>query len=460
MKKKHIKLIALLLPFGLLGTSCNKLLEVTPKYIHNTKEMYANDQMADSVVIALYSSFANLQNDYSLITGLSSDELKPAINSFDPGLMFMYTYNINPFSGTSNDYWAKGYQIIGITNFIEEGVAQSTGMTQAGKNEVLGQARFMRALQYYFLINLYGDVPLILSTDYRAERIKPRLATSSVYTQIIKDLEEATQLLSDHYNGERIRATKWAAMALLSRIYLFTGNWQKADQAASAVIAQDQLFKLGKFDNQDGSKPMDIFLKNSPEQILQLWNGIGASIGGVSLGEFARFAVSEGQNSLLEAFEPEDKRKENYVKFEELIEGHAIYKYRSNGEVGMPNNEYTSVLRLSEQYLNRAEARMQLANISSGVDDLNTLRIRAGLTPLPNTLTKEQLLEAIVHERQVELCFEWGDRWFTLKRLGIVDKVMKIAKPKSWKTTAQLYPVPTVEIENNRQLKQNPGYNN
>ncbi|MNN73963.1 SusD family protein [compost metagenome] len=125
----------------------------------------------------------------------------------------------------------------------------------------------------------------------------------------------------------------------------------------------------------------------------------------------------------------------------------------------MPNNEYTSVLRLSEQYLNRAEARLQLGR-STALDDINILRNRAGLTAISNSIPKEQALEAIIHERRVELCFEWADRWFTLKRLGIADAVMSKAKPDTWKSYAQLYPVPTTEIQNNRLLNQNPGYTN
>ncbi len=117
------------------------------------------------------------------------------------------------------------------------------------------------------------------------------------------------------------------------------------------------------------------------------------------------------------------------------------------------------MLRLGEQYLNRAEARLQLG-LSTAVDDINILRRRAGLTDLSSGLSQSQARAAIVQERRVELCFEWGDRWFTLKRLGLADNVMKKAKPTTWKTFAQLYPLPTVELQNNRQLTQNPGYNN
>lgn len=459
MKTNFTKLIYLLLPLGLLSTGCNKLLEVTPKYIYTTEQIYANDQLADSVVLALYGKFANIQNNLSVTTGFSSDEIKPGINSFNPGYTYMYTYNLNPFSGPTNDFWTECYTVIGISNAMVEGVMQSKGMTQAGKDEVLGQAKFMRALNYYFLVNLYGDVPLVLSSNYQEERLKPRVGVSIVYTQIIQDLEDASKLLADNYRDQRVRANKWAALALLSRVCLFTKDWTKAEQAASQVIGQTQLFQLGQLDNEADTKPMDIFTKNNTEQILQLWNSLGASIGSISIGEFSGFAVTEDETGLLSAFESNDKRKENYIKFDETTASYQINKYRSTGEESTPNNEYTSVLRLSEQYLNRAEARLELG-LPTALDDINILRKRAGLANLPSGLPKPQALQAIVQERRVELCFEWADRWFTLKRLGLADAVMAKAKPTTWKSFAQLYPVPTTEIQNNRQLTQNPGYTN
>lgn len=459
MKKNYIKLFSLLLPLTVVATSCNKLLEVTPKYIYTTNEIYASDLMADSVVVGMYGQFAAAQNVLSLSTGLSSDEFTPGINSYSPGYSFMYSYNLSPFTAQTNDFWQQLYATIGVSNAIIEGVGQSKGMSQAAKDAALGQAKFMRALNYYFLVNLYGDVPLIRSTNYQEERLKPRVAVATIYTQIIQDLEEASQLLGSDYPGERVRATKWAALALLSRVYLFTKDWAKAEQAASQVIAQTQLFQLGQLDREDGTAPMDIFTKNNPEQILQLWNSTGVSIGTNTLGEYASFTVTEDPNGMLQAFEPQDRRKENFLRFEETLNAYQVNKYRSNGETGSLNNEYTSVLRLAEQYLNRAEARLELG-LPTAMDDINVLRKRAGLSDLSSGLSKSQAQAALVHERRVELCFEWGDRWFTLKRLGLADAVMKEAKPTTWKSFAQLYPVPTVEIQNNRQLTQNPGYNN
>lgn len=459
MNRKFTKTIYFLLPLCLLSTGCNKLLEVTPKYIYTTEQIYANDQLADSVVLALYGKFANMQNSLSLMTGLSSDEFKPGVNSFSPGYTYMYTYNLNPFSGPTNDFWPACYTVIGIANAMEEGVNQSKGMTEKGKNEVLGQAKFMRALNYYFLVNLYGDVPLVLTTNYQQERLKPRTASTAIYTQIIQDLEDASALLSTDYKGERVRANKWAALALLSRVCLFTKEWNKAEQSASQVIDHTQLFNLGQLDHPDGKQAMDIFVKNSPEQILQLWNSLGSSIGGYTLGTYSGFAITEDENGLLHAFESGDKRKANYTKYEESTTSYVDYKYRSDGMEGMPNNEYTSVLRLSEQYLNRAEARLELG-LPTALDDINILRKRAGLANLPSGLSKPEALQAIIQERRVELSFEWADRWFTLKRLGLADAVMSKAKPTTWKAFAQLYPVPTTEIQNNRQLTQNPGYTN
>jgi hypothetical protein len=120
------------------------------------------------------------------------------------------------------------------------------------------------------------------------------------------------------------------------------------------------------------------------------------------------------------------------------------------------------LLRLAEQYLIRAEARAQLNNVNGAQSDLNTIRSRAGLSIImPND--KNTLLDAILHERKVELFTELGHRWFDLKRTGHVDAVMSIEAPKKingmgWKSYQQLYPLPLTDLQRDQNLVQNPGY--
>jgi len=125
-----------------------------------------------------------------------------------------------------------------------------------------------------------------------------------------------------------------------------------------------------------------------------------------------------------------------------------------------PVTEYSVVLRLAEQYLIRAEARVQQGRLAEGRDDINAIRKRAGLGVTPES-TKDGLLSAILQERRVELFTEFGHRWIDLKRTGQINQQMQIAAPFkgiTWNSNDQLYPVPQFDITRNPNLSQNTGY--
>jgi len=112
---------------------------------------------------------------------------------------------------------------------------------------------------------------------------------------------------------------------------------------------------------------------------------------------------------------------------------------------------------LAEQYLIRAEARAEKNNLNGAIDDLNMIRERAGLSPLLPSSDQSQVLAAVAQERRIELFAEWGHRWLDIKRTKTADQILGPIK-SLWKSTAQLYPIPTLEIQTDPNLKQNPGY--
>jgi starch-binding outer membrane protein, SusD/RagB family len=136
------------------------------------------------------------------------------------------------------------------------------------------------------------------------------------------------------------------------------------------------------------------------------------------------------------------------------------FKYKSS-VLNSPVTEYLMMMRLGEQYLIRAEARVQKNDFVGAKADINIIRKRAGLA---NTSAndKSSLLAAVLHERQVELFSEWGHRWFDLKRTGAADSVMSIVTPQKgggvWKAYQKYYPIPLSEIQSNPNLNQNLGY--
>jgi hypothetical protein len=465
-RNKYLCTLALLAFWAIMSSSCKKILDVEPKLIKTAKQAFSNDKSADSVVVGMYFKMARsavYNVDIPLSTGFSSDELKPGKDNFTLLFTDMYKNNINPGEGTTNSFWTESYNLIFIANAIIEGVAASSGMSDAGKLKCAGEARFMRAFAYFYLVNFFGDVPLVTGTDYKKSSVLPRETSALVYQQILQDLLVAEASLTDSYPTEgRVRANKWAAKAMLSRVYLYLKDWEKAELKSSEIIAHTQRYRLAEMQGTNTENAvMNIFHSDSEEAILQIWSEYGTALGYTTLTEYYNsYAVNDDkEHGLLAAFEPGDKRALNFIRPNMEVGAESrVYKYRLMEE-SADYREFTMVLRLAEQYLIRAEARAMRDHSETAIEDLNTLRNRAGLTGLPVSLSREEVLVHIEKERRVELCFEWADRWLNLKRLGHLDQVMHLAKPGVWTSTAALYPIPRAEILLNGNLKQNPGYN-
>jgi len=259
-------------------------------------------------------------------------------------------------------------------------------------------------------------------------------------------------------------------------------QYDLAEAAASQVIGNTTLFNLCT--NLSSSMGTNyVFQKNSTEAIWQLATPVPASYFTPD-GEFfiLKSAPStSGSNSstispqLTSSFELNDKRQAVWIgKYTSTRAPIATYyfpfKYQSRDVAVTATNpaaatEYVMVLRLAEQFLIRAEARAQQGKLNDAITDLNTIRNRA---KLPNysgsAVDQAAVLAAIMHERQVELFAEWGNRWLDLKRTGQLDAVMGgptgvcQAKHGSWVSTDQLFPIPQSETINDPNLIQNPGY--
>jgi hypothetical protein len=486
--KHKIFTIATIFLFILVTTGCKKLIEIDPPVGNvNEANVYKADATSIAVLNGIYSkmignssgSIFNGTGGISLLAGLSADELTLYSGAGDNKLIAFYKNELTATSAFSNygsEFWAGSggaglYAYIFICNAAIEGLSKSTTLTPSVKQQLLGEAKFLRAFFYFYLVNLYGDVPLALSTDPGINARLPRAPKAQVYTQIVNDLKEAQNLLSSNFlNGslaaysgspERVRPTKWAATALLAKVYLYTADYSDAEAQASSVISQANLFSLSSLN--------DVFLKNSTETI---WQIQPIASGRNTEDAFTFILPASGpngsmnpvyvSNQLLQNFEVNDKRKTSWLSSvtpSGTLTYYFPFKYMSSIASGTAT-EYLMIMRLAEQYLIRAEARAQLNNINGSKDDLNKIRTRAGLG---NTSANDQaaLLAAIMHERQVELFTELGQRWLDLKRTGNVNSVMSMVTPLkggTWETKDQLYPVPVSDILKNPNLVQNPGY--
>lgn len=456
----QIKLVFLLVICTGLFTNCEDFLEPeTPSGQILNSEIFNDENTATAAVTTLYGKIrdqafcsGNLSGmGYTM--GLYADELE----YFDvPGFPWeaFYTHQVLPSNSVVKSIWDESYNIIYLGNEVLEGLESSNSLNDDLKKQLRGEALFVRALAHFYLVNVYGDIPYIITTDYKINSEVARMQTEEVYNLILRDLLEAKTLLgNDYISSERVRANKWVVSALMSRIYLYLEQWQNAEVESSQLIANN-MFTL----EPDLNKA---FLKESKSAIWQLKpkfegdNSIEATIFIFSSGPPPLTALNP---QFLESIEEGDLRKVNWIGM--VTEGSTNWyypnKYKENENTGT-SLEYSIVFRLAEQYLIRSESRAKQNNIIGAQQDLNRIRNRAGLQDT-NAANTSDLLEAILKERRVELFAEFGHRWFDLRRMGMATELLAPIK-LGWKPTDVLLPLPENELLMNPNLNpQNPGY--
>lgn len=452
---KPNQIICILIILSSLQLSCKKLVEVeAPSDRIDRAMVFTNDGTALSAISGLYTQMIRTTMQFSsggitVYAGLYADEIYPVTTS--PTLDEYYNNALLASNATIRaNLWLPAYQLIFQANNIIEGLATSTGLSPAVKNQLEGEAKFVRAFSHLYLVQLFGDVPLITSTDYRANAVLPRTPVNQVYDQIISDLQDAKSLTATTYpSSGRVRVNSLAASALLARVYLYKGEWQKAETESSIVIAEPS-YTL--------STTANAFLSTSTETIWQLmpvaanFNTLEGNVFVPAAGSAPAYGVT---SSVMSGFATNDTRKANWTKT--ISVGGINYTYPSKYKVktGATVTEYYIVLRLAEQYLIRAEARARQAKLPEAKADLNMIRSRAGLAPATAT-DIASLLSAIEDERKLELFAEWGHRFFDLNRTNRTSAVLGV-KP-GWNATDALWPIPLQELQKNPSLTQNPGY--
>lgn len=463
-----------ILLFGLgfvLITGCNKLLDAgSPANNVVTSQVYASDSLAQAALIGIYfkmmDNFGPNNGWMSRYPGLSTDDLSRTSTLIDDQPFLTNTLlSDNTYAWQT---WTNSYFYIYQCNDLIAGLTDNHFVTPALRDQLMGEAYFLRAFTYFYLVNLFGDVPLILTTDYSKNAGTSRTAVNEVYDQMVEDLNAAQSLLTNTYAATpnfpsaRVRANRMAAKALLARIYLYREKWGEAANAATDVI-ESGIYQLE-------TDLQQTFRYNSKEAILQFMpvsNAFNTAEGYIFVP-----IVPNGKpaiivsDSVMKYMEPADLRR-GWVRTV-TVNGrqyNSPYKYKQN-TITTPRDEYNMVLRLAEQYCIRAEARARLNQLTDAANDLNTIRKRAGLQDLPTISTQSQAMAAIEQERRIEFFAEWGHRWFDLKRWPAraldgkkrIDEIMSALRPATWKTTAALWPISSYERSRNHELTQNPGY--
>lgn len=456
--------ISILLFSCFLLCSCNKFLDVQPpKGNLSTNETFASDETATAAIMGLYikypNYFAYMATTYM---GLYADELdylpaSTSVTGFEATLGF-HESRLYDDNATLQYFWRDAYNFIYRSTLCINNIAASEGISAPLKKQLTAEATFLRALSYYNLVRQFKRVPLITGTDYRVNAVVPQSDPESIYAYIIKDIKDVITLLEgESLTAKRIRVTKYAAMALLACVELTHENWEQAALMSDEVIRSFQMESLPALST--------VFRSNSTEAILHIEPNTET---GYSSGAFQFIPASATvipqypvRTDLMEAFEPGDLRKEEWLG-KNTVNGvdyyyPAKYKMRS---IALPKESHV-VLRLAEQYLIRAEAECHRDQLPQAIADVDRVRKRAGLPLIADThpdINKKDLLEAIYRERRIELFAENGHRWYDLERTGKADDIMSTLKPATWASRGVLWPVPRAELDTNPFLEQNDEY--
>lgn len=344
--------------------------------------------------------------------------------------------------------WSSMYRVINRANNVIAKVPeiQDPQLTQAARDQLVGEALFLRALAYFDLVRTWGAVPLILQPTLSAgtNRGIGRTDSKIVYAQIQDDLIRAEQLLPA--GAKRIRASKNVVWALLAKYYLYQSKYDLAEEYATKVISDSTNYKLVQtypafFADGATNTTESIFeiahsnTNPNPLRNYFLPNVFGGTRNVAPSNEFADLArdsaVGGGRAALV------GQTQQGLI--------YANLYYRS------PAVDPIYVIRIAELYFIRAEARVRQHNLPAALDDLNTIRKRAGLAE-STASTAEEILLAIEEEARFEFGVE-PYRWYELIRTGRAAEVLNIADSEKF-----LFPIPQSEIKADPSITQNPGY--
>ena len=444
--------------------------------------LYKNVEELEGALAGAYGDFKNeyYQLDYFVNGDAQADGAYAGADN--PANFQIDDYRIDATNSNVSRDWAYLYSAIGKVNNIINNVDKVTdpNLTEERRKEILGEASFIRAFMYFQLVQLWGDVPLQLTSvtsisidilpEIYSQLFPPRSTKEEVYAQIITDFEVAlTNVRTTAPN--KGYATKGAANAMLAKVYatIDPHDWVKVNQYCDAVIAGGYTLLPAYEDLWTGAE-------NTAESIFEINYEGGSNDGnwGTKMWrglDWKKFNIPS--NDLVKAFDAEQDnvRKDASIiwldvtgKWSDVHWPQTNYpfinKYRNFTEGSNQNNLF---LRLADILLLKAEALNEMGDVTGAGDLVDQIRERVGLAPTPAN-TQDAMRLAIEKERRLELAFE-GHRWFDLKRTGRAIEVMNSATGVGGENLGYmlnenrlLWPIPQAELDKNTELTQNPGY--
>lgn len=463
---------------GLTLGSCSSLLEEVPADTLVSSIFFRTQSDALAGMNAVYGRLnKGLYNrNFYLYTDEFTDDGMAGIGVNNAFIRAIDNFTHAPVNDRIDLAWSEHYDGINRANEVIEKVP-AINMDAQLRTRIVGEAKFVRALLYFNLVRLFGNVPLVLSPTASAAGLDVEQAPAeTVYAQIKKDLTEAEAALPLTYSAADVgRATKGAASGLLARMYLTRKEWNLAAQKCKEVI-DSKVYDLWD----DYAKIFQVGTENQKDAIFSVQYASGISNGNTMMilsmprGKVPGLTGNEADvptDDLVKAYETGDRRKEVTIRNSLDVGGktytftNCFFKYYDPASFGASNDSGINypILRYSDILLMYAEVlNEQNGPTAEAYAFVNQVRARArngktGVLPNLTGLTKDTFRDAILKERRVEFAFE-GIRWFDLIRTGKMVEVMKAHGKTAVQPFHVLLPIPQREIDTNKKLKQNPGY--
>lgn len=441
------KSIFLLFALAFLSSSCERILDTEPQTSISDENVIVDEKSALAALIGVYDGLQAYAASNIIALELAGDNVVNFNRQND--------IVANKTAGSGSGAFGAVYANINRANFVIQNVSAINDdvIASAAKSQILGEAYFLRALGYFDLVKMYGGVPIVLEaatspTSHSGVRKSPREA---VYRQVLADLNLAENLLTAESN--RNRANKNTVYALKARLYLYTEQWELAEEFATKTIASNE-YRLvtpysSFFNNKNTQESIFelTFTNSDPSSFYTNWR---------SPAQGGRHDYIPERSFVGEILDPDRGGTRSDLLFR-TPEG--IYDLIQYG-----NQDGTSaifILRIAEQYLIRAEARAKKPqpDLSGAIADLNLIKERAEVPLFTQSAgtTSSAVLLAIENERRFELPFE-GHRFLDIVRTGRAAEVFGAINPNLKNPNHWIFPIPQSEIVRDPDLEQNEGY--
>ncbi|MBC7884849.1 MAG: RagB/SusD family nutrient uptake outer membrane protein [Saprospiraceae bacterium] len=474
---KPLKLIIFLLLFQLIA--CESILDKDPIAILDAGSFFQSEADAVQAINAAYNPllFNNTNNNfYWAFAEITGDAAIPGGDGSRPGITEMESFSYTPRTEEFNDFWKLQYKGITQCNLVLDHIDEIS-INEVVRQRIKGEALFLRAHYYFLLTQVFGDVPLYLKVTPPDQLKIAKTPKADIYTQIIKDCDDAAGFLPISYTSENTgRATKGAALALAAKISLYKKDYTKVVDYTQQVKNLNIYSLVSDY----GS----IFRENSQNNSESVWEiqhtnlelGVGNFLNQWwASRKFLGYGFAEVTPTFVQAFEPNDPRLKFTVASNndpyfgliyknsfssttfsprKFLQADAELTQKADGDINYPAIRYAEVL------LWEAEALVELGRVQEALVPLETVRARSraqstNVNALPPIVSTDQATVrlAVRHERQVELGFELH-RFFDLVRWDVAADILQGFQNGKH----EVFPIPQTEIDLNPSLVQNPNY--